>query len=107
MSTGKVLLGVLAGVAAGAVLGILFAPDKGAETRKKVSKKGQDYADDLKEKFDDFLSSITDNMDNAKDEASELAEKGKAKFNQAKSDLKNSVDHKFATSQEGKYSTNS
>ena len=35
MSKGKLLLGVLAGVAAGALLGILMAPDKGSETRKK------------------------------------------------------------------------
>lgn len=35
MDTGKVLLGILAGLATGAVLGILFAPDKGSDTRKK------------------------------------------------------------------------
>ena len=52
MSSGKVLLGLLAGVAAGALLGILFAPDKGAVTRKKITKKSDEYADALREKFD-------------------------------------------------------
>ena len=50
MKQGKVLLGVLAGLAAGAVLGILLAPDKGSETRKKILSKGEELADDLKEK---------------------------------------------------------
>jgi len=49
MNSGKVLLGVLAGLAAGALLGVLFAPEKGSDTRKKISKKGEDYADSLKE----------------------------------------------------------
>ena len=40
MSTGKIVVGVLAGVAVGALLGVLFAPDKGSETRKKISKGG-------------------------------------------------------------------
>ena len=43
MENGKVLLGVLAGVAVGATLGILFAPDSGTNTRKKIMKKGEDY----------------------------------------------------------------
>ena len=36
MKQGQIVLGVLAGIAAGAVLGILFAPDKGTITRKKI-----------------------------------------------------------------------
>jgi len=60
MSTGKVLLGVLAGVAAGALLGILFAPDKGTVTRKKISKKGEDLKDDVKETFNEFIDNMTE-----------------------------------------------
>ena len=56
MGNGKVILGVLAGVAAGAIFGILFAPDKGCETRKKIAKKGADVADDLKNKMNDFVN---------------------------------------------------
>ena len=35
----------------GAILGILFAPDKGTETRRKISEKGHQLADGVKEKF--------------------------------------------------------
>ena len=62
MSSGKLLLGVLAGAAAGAVLGILFAPDKGTTTRKRISEKGNDYAEGLKSKFNDFIESYRSEM---------------------------------------------
>jgi gas vesicle protein len=52
MKVGKALLGVLAGIAGGAILGMLFAPEKGSDTRKKISKKGEDLADALNEKID-------------------------------------------------------
>jgi gas vesicle protein len=65
MSTGKILFGVLAGVAAGAVLGILFAPAKGSKTRKKIAKKGMDYADELSGKLKDFMEEMTEKFESA------------------------------------------
>ena len=79
MSTGKVVLGVLAGVAAGAAIGILFAPDKGSKTRRKIIKKGKHYKDELGDKFDEFIESITTQFDKVKKEARHMFENGKSK----------------------------
>jgi gas vesicle protein len=59
MSTGKIVLGVLAGIAAGAALGVLIAPDKGANTRKKIKQSGADLANDLKENVTTAVDNIT------------------------------------------------
>jgi gas vesicle protein len=88
MSSGKVLLGVLAGVAIGAALGVLFAPDKGWNTRKRISKKGEDLADDLREKFDEFLDSLNVKVEEVKEEAAGFSEKSKARTNEAKRETK-------------------
>lgn len=88
MSSGKVLLGVLAGVAAGALLGVLFAPDKGSVTRKKITKKSDEYAEELKEKFNDFLDSISEKFEEVKEEVSDFAEKVQAKSEEVKKDAK-------------------
>jgi len=79
MSTGKVLLGVLGGLAAGALLGILFAPAKGSDTRKKISKKTEDFTDEIKEKFNEFIETISEKFESVKEEASDLSEKQNAK----------------------------
>ena len=88
MSSGKVLLGVLAGLAAGALLGILFAPEKGSVTRKKMSKKAEDYADGLKEKFNEFLDNISEKFEEVKEEVSDLTEQSEVKSEKTKKDVK-------------------
>jgi gas vesicle protein len=47
MKTDKVILGVLGGLA-GAIMGILFAPEKEKKTRRKIRNTSNDYADELK-----------------------------------------------------------
>lgn len=45
------IIALLAGVAAGTVLGVLIAPDKGEESRKKVKKTAEDCIGKVKEKL--------------------------------------------------------
>ena len=77
MSKSKLLAGLLVGAAAGAVLGILMAPDKGSETRKKLSKKKDKLGEDLKNKFGEVKETLKGKYENIKSEANDIIEKEK------------------------------
>lgn len=49
MNTPKILIGALAGLAAGVVIGMLVAPEKGSTLRKNLIKKGGEFADAVSE----------------------------------------------------------
>ena len=51
-NTGNTLLAILTGAAIGAGIGILFAPDKGYKTRKKMKDGFEDVKNELKHKLD-------------------------------------------------------
>lgn len=80
-STAKFLFGFIAGAAAGAVAGLLLAPEKGSETRKKVS----DTAKKWKEELDKEFSTKVDDL---KDYVKESTEEMKAKISKAEKKVK-------------------
>lgn len=63
MKKRNVLIGALAGLAVGAILGVLFAPAKGSDTRRRITDKGNEFADSLKNKFDGFVDDLTNSKE--------------------------------------------
>lgn len=85
MKADKIILGVIGGVAVGALLGVLFAPEKGDKTRRKIMDKSNDYADELREKLDTLLGTITNKYEKIWKEGENLISKGNSKLSDAKS----------------------
>lgn len=87
MKSSNVLLGVVGGLAAGAILGVLFAPDKGVNTRKKIAKKTSDLKDNVKSSFNDFLSSVEDQYHNIVSKTEDVVEEGKSRLEKMNHEL--------------------
>ncbi|HEY5589541.1 MAG TPA: YtxH domain-containing protein [Paludibacter sp.] len=88
MSTAKVVLGVLAGAAVGALVGVLFAPAKGTVLRRTIYRKGEHGVDALKDKLTDFIDTVTEKFEKVKEDVSDFAEEAKVNAQQVEKDLK-------------------
>jgi len=88
MSTGKVLVGIVAGAAAGALVGVLFAPHKGSVTRKKISRTTGSYADGVKGKVNGLIDTVTEKFKKVKEDVSEFAEQNMNKNGEFKKEVK-------------------
>lgn len=73
MDSGKFALGLLAGFAAGALVGILFAPARGEETRKQLALKGEEWFDELKGKMDTIIHEMAATANEAATKANQTA----------------------------------
>jgi gas vesicle protein len=83
----KVLLGILGAAAAGVVIGLLIAPEKGKDMRKKIRKTADDWADNLgqlwsrgKEAAEDAAEDVKEKVKHAKSSFDGKAEKAKENF---------------------------
>ncbi|WP_159467212.1 YtxH domain-containing protein [Dyadobacter sp. 3J3] len=77
MVNSKVFWGIVTAAAAGAVIGMLFAPEEGTQIRKKIKKRTNSLASELIEA-----------LEKSKEKASKTADDLKAKGEQYKSDFK-------------------
>lgn len=55
-------MGIVAGVAVGALIGVLFAPEKGTRLRRGIVRKGEDLADALNDKIDERFDELMDSL---------------------------------------------
>ena len=82
----KVVVALLAGLAAGAALGILFAPEKGTETRDKLTESLKKLGDSIKE----TAANEIDNLVGLKDK---VVDNFKSKLNGAEEELQDDLEH--------------
>jgi gas vesicle protein len=72
----------LNGVAVGIILGILFAPDSGEETRRKISQR----ASGIKDKYYDIADDVAYTYHKVKNKANEVVNKTKDEYNDLQDD---------------------
>lgn len=89
MKAGKIILGVITGAAAGAAVGLLFAPKKGADTRRRITETSDNYLQNAKSKLNEFGDSLNHKVEalKAKSKATISGSKTEETVNKAKAEM--------------------
>jgi gas vesicle protein len=86
-------LSFLVGAAAGAAFGILYAPDKGINTRSRLSYKLDKYKSMLEDLIDDLISGKDLPESAAKTEGQRVIDDAKERAEQLLEDVDNLIEH--------------
>ena len=86
-------LAFLAGAATGALLGILFAPDTGANTRDKLSFRLDKYKKLLEEMIEDLIEGKDISTSAAKSEGQKVVNEAKERAEQLLADVDELIGH--------------
>ena len=86
-STTKVVLGVIGAAAAGAVIGLLLAPEKGSDIRQKVKDAANDWACQLADLLAEGKTEFNDIKSKATRKAKDYAGQAEDKYSNAKENL--------------------
>lgn len=80
---------MIAGAAAGLTLGLLFAPEKGEETRRKVKVAAAEGWDEFMDAADDGFDKAKETFEDVKEGAESATSRMRARARLARRDLKN------------------
>ncbi len=86
-STSKVILGILGAAAAGAVIGMLLAPEKGSDMRQKVKDTANDWACQLADLFAEGKSELNNMKNKAAKTARDIKNQAEDRYNNVRDSL--------------------
>jgi gas vesicle protein len=72
-NTNKILTALATGVIIGGVLGVLFAPDKGENTRNKIAEGGRKLSDSIKDKMNQGKEKLAGMRNSVRDRVEEFS----------------------------------
>jgi gas vesicle protein len=65
----------LVGAAIGGILGVLFAPKKGSDTRRQIAETGENFATSVKDQYDNIVSRFSNEIEDLKTRANHVFDK--------------------------------